>query len=181
MKVLSPQPQTQLDLWSHLKVSQSGQGVSVQIPFPFYVDVLKLAQASGFYSKLLSAGKDLTKLGGGAGKRRISNYRAEEGISQRGHCIDREAHIERGQAGSGWLSQDPEAYSSNPGPRAPTMATGKLIAPTGGKGWGQMAQTRPSPMEVCGGPKPVSLADPILDGHAELGRKRLGELRAGNG
>lgn len=134
MKVLSPQPQTQLDLWSHLKVSQSGQWVSVQIPFPFYVDVLKLAQASGFYSKLLSAGKDLTKLGGGAGKRRISNYRAEEGISQRGHCIDREAHIERGQAGSGWLSQDPEAYSSNLALAPPPWPLGSLLLPLGVKG-----------------------------------------------
>lgn len=62
------------------------------------MDVLKPAQASSFYSKLLSAGKDLTKLGGGAGKRRISNYRVEEGISQRGHCTDQEAHMERGQA-----------------------------------------------------------------------------------
>lgn len=79
------------------------------------------------------------------------------------------------------MSQDPEAYSSNLGPCTPTMATGKVAAPPRGEGWGQMAQIRPSPVEVCGGLKPVSLADPILDGHAELGRKRLGEFRAGNG
>lgn len=58
------------------------------LPIPFHLDGLKLAQASSFYSRLLSAGKDLTTLGGGAGRRRrISNYRAEVGISGRGTAL----------------------------------------------------------------------------------------------
>lgn len=101
-------------------------------PFPFYLVVLKLAQASSFYSRLLSFGKNVMKLGGGTGRRRTSNYRATEGISGRGYCIKQEAHIERGLAGSGWLSPDPEPVATSWALSSSTMTTGKPAAPTGG-------------------------------------------------
>lgn len=58
------------------------------LPFPFYLDVLELAQESSFYSRQLSAGQQrLAKPGGEAGRRRTSNYRAEVGIPGRGTAL----------------------------------------------------------------------------------------------
>lgn len=85
----------------------------------------------GFIADSYLLAKNVMKLGGGTGRRRTSNYRATEGISGSGYCIKQEAHIERGQAGSGWLSPDPEPVATSWALSSSTMTAGKIAAPTG--------------------------------------------------
>lgn len=101
------------------------------LPFSFYLDGLKLAQAFSFYSRLLSAGKNLMELGGGAG-RKTSNYRADEGISGMGTALSGRPTWKEHRLDRDACPQNLSLMAPSAALLPPTVAAGKLAALTGG-------------------------------------------------
>lgn len=124
--------------------------------------MLKLAPAFTANSCLLV---ELTKLGGGAGRRRTSNYRAEVGISGRGIALKGRPTWTEGSLDRNGCPQILSLVAPSLALSPPTMAPGKLAAPAGAVGLN--ITDRISLTEVCGGLEPMSLADPTPDGHAD--------------
>lgn len=82
-------PLGQLDLWSRLQVSQTGQQVSGA---PTSLSILFGDAQAGPGLLLLQQtpiSRKHFKLGGGAGRRKNSNYRADGGTSRKGHSTQR--------------------------------------------------------------------------------------------